>query len=563
MHSTPGTAARNPTDKPAWWQRIGLRTRLFAVLILTLLVPMGILYGLETRQIRHNIDTHAQHLLTQIADAQQRRLNLELRRLNREIELIASRTQMRISLQAYQRHGGEHDRKLIERILGDALAVADNLQGIWLRGTDNRLVASQTRPEAAQLNPPAVQPTTERSLAITTTLHCLSQPKPELWLTQALTLNEVSIGRVQILVRLDDIHALIQDFTQKQLGMQSLLIVQDCSNQLFTYSADAGCAEAGCVEAGFNRLQTTTSEPLTNLIHCVLRNTAGHPPGRCNDLLYTHRTIDLDKTTLLVYFTEEQLDEMAHGRLQSLLVVSITSILLTLAVAFWLTRIITKPLTTLKRAAQQVRQGNLQVQIKERSWGEFAILTQSFNESIAMLNEYTASLMHEIRTRQHYEQKLTQLANTDTLTGLNNRRHFLELLEHWRHQPADANCQGALFYLDLDRFKPINDHYGHDAGDTTLKIVAERLRRLVREQDYVARLGGDEFAIFLTELVPGYEPQPVADRIREALAEPLVIQNYHVTIGCSVGFVLATPASTVEQLITEADAAMYLDKKGS
>lgn len=105
-----------------------------------------------------------------------------------------------------------------------------------------------------------------------------------------------------------------------------------------------------------------------------------------------------------------------------------------------------------------------------------------------------AQVQREIRKRRLSEMKARRLAGEDPLTGLPNRRYFIESLGRWQtHLGPDDNC--AIMMLDLDRFKPINDLYGHRAGDEVLRGVARRLKRIVADRGSVARLGGDEFGI--------------------------------------------------------------------
>lgn len=141
-------------------------------------------------------------------------------------------------------------------------------------------------------------------------------------------------------------------------------------------------------------------------------------------------------------------------------------------------------------------------------------------------------------------------ANTDALTGLNNRRRFMELLTRHFDRTRRPENTGALLYLDLDGFKPINDQYGHDAGDVVRRVVAERLRRVVREQNHLGSLGGDEFAVLLYRLEAGFEPESVARRIDETLGRPMTIQGQQLRIGCSLGVVHINRSSVDSSTVT-------------
>jgi diguanylate cyclase (GGDEF)-like protein len=153
-------------------------------------------------------------------------------------------------------------------------------------------------------------------------------------------------------------------------------------------------------------------------------------------------------------------------------------------------------------------------------------------------------------------------ASHDALTGLPNRTLFLERLEAALPEAAEGARLGVLF-CDLDRFKQVNDTLGHAAGDELLRQVSARLRAAVRPADTVGRLSGDEFAIILPGLVDATDARRLADRVSACFAESFRLEGTDVTVGTSVGIAVHDPASgrTAEQLLREADAAMYRHKE--
>ena len=119
-----------------------------------------------------------------------------------------------------------------------------------------------------------------------------------------------------------------------------------------------------------------------------------------------------------------------------------------------------------------------------------------------------------------------------------------------------------MLFLDLDDFKPINDHFGHDAGDRLLTAVAERIRACVRPEDTVARLGGDEFTVLLEDIVDVRYAIAVAERIEEALHEPFPIDGHEATVTASIGIAVSSGRdATPEDLMRDSDQAMYLAKR--
>lgn len=157
---------------------------------------------------------------------------------------------------------------------------------------------------------------------------------------------------------------------------------------------------------------------------------------------------------------------------------------------------------------------------------------------------------------------LHERALHDGLTGLPNRMHALERL---RRACAHAQATGAgfaLLYLDLDRFKPVNDTLGHAAGDAVLVAVARRLRHGLAERDFVARLGGDEFVALLADVGDRAQARAVADRLRKAVARPIVVPGGRATVDASFGVaVWPEDGDDEEVLLDAADRKMYAEKK--
>ena len=158
------------------------------------------------------------------------------------------------------------------------------------------------------------------------------------------------------------------------------------------------------------------------------------------------------------------------------------------------------------------------------------------------------------------EERSQAVAHHDGLTGLPNRLLFNDRLNQAISLAKRDSRQFALLYLDLDKFKPVNDTLGHAVGDELLENVATRIRQQVRESDTVARVGGDEFTVILPDISKREETETVARKIIAALATPFQLgsQMQSVSIGTSIGIALYPAAATdAEALIKAADAAMY------
>lgn len=172
-------------------------------------------------------------------------------------------------------------------------------------------------------------------------------------------------------------------------------------------------------------------------------------------------------------------------------------------------------------------------------------------------------VLRDCRERIAVENALNTIANTDSLTQLANRRKlesvFNEVLLQSRQSPQ-KNDVIALFLLDLDGFKPVNDQYGHDAGDEVLMTIANRLQEVTRDADVTARLGGDEFVV-LTKLKQDRKViEHISERIRQAVDEPIMFKGHHLKVSASIGVCLHRNNETLEKLLHGADKAMYQSK---
>jgi diguanylate cyclase (GGDEF)-like protein/PAS domain S-box-containing protein len=169
---------------------------------------------------------------------------------------------------------------------------------------------------------------------------------------------------------------------------------------------------------------------------------------------------------------------------------------------------------------------------------------------------------HDITERKRAEEKIQYLATHDALTGLPNRMMFSQLLNHAIQAARRYQRRFAVLFLDLDRFKTINDTMGHEAGDQLLQEIAMRLKQTLRAVDIVARLGGDEFVILIEELSDLSQVEIVAGRILSAVMKPLTLMSEESRITASIGIsVFPKDADDEQSLMKNADLAMYLAKE--
>jgi diguanylate cyclase (GGDEF)-like protein/PAS domain S-box-containing protein len=166
----------------------------------------------------------------------------------------------------------------------------------------------------------------------------------------------------------------------------------------------------------------------------------------------------------------------------------------------------------------------------------------------------------DITEKRQTELKIEHMAHHDSLTNLANRVRLNERLDQALAQSGDRQ-RVAVHHLDLDRFKAVNDTFGHHAGDNLLKIVAGRLRELVRGCDTIARMGGDEFVIVQAPISGPVEATALAERMIAAIGEPVVIDGHQAGVGASIGIAVGPDdGSTPETLLRNADLALYRAK---
>jgi diguanylate cyclase (GGDEF)-like protein/PAS domain S-box-containing protein len=167
----------------------------------------------------------------------------------------------------------------------------------------------------------------------------------------------------------------------------------------------------------------------------------------------------------------------------------------------------------------------------------------------------------DVTERKAAEEKISLLARTDSLTGLANRATFMERLSQSFAAAQRGANPFAILYLDLDKFKPVNDTFGHPVGDSLLQQVAQRLKSCTRETDLVARLGGDEFAILQGEMKEPANAGTLAAKIQTAIALPFSINSNEVNISVSIGIsAYASDSAGADAMLVQADLALYRSK---
>jgi len=172
------------------------------------------------------------------------------------------------------------------------------------------------------------------------------------------------------------------------------------------------------------------------------------------------------------------------------------------------------------------------------------------------------SMFYDITYRKKSEDKLYQLAHFDTLTGLSNRHAFMDRLEDSVQKAKRYEKKCAIFFMDLDGFKAINDTYGHNAGDDVLSTTATRLKKIIRKSDMVARMGGDEFTVIIENVTDTRSLSILAQKMIETVSQSISLKDDKVNVTTSIGIsIYPDDACDVDSVLKHADNAMYRAKE--
>jgi len=263
------------------------------------------------------------------------------------------------------------------------------------------------------------------------------------------------------------------------------------------------------------------------------------------------QSITRNETVIGAVFLRSGLEEL-DKRLQQQLMASVVVLIISLCIAFALTarmqRRIYHPIIELgKVAAQVTNNNNYSIRASVESDDEFGKTVRAFN-----------NMLYEIELDK---KELTRLAYYDPLTKLPNRRMFSERIELALENTArEKDSKVALIFMDVDRFKKVNDTLGHDIGDLLLKEFSRRLQAALPETATAFRLGGDEFTVILNGVANETEVVAIADAILEEFSSPLLVAGETLTISASLGVVLSDGNDTVNSIMKNADIALYRAK---
>ena len=239
--------------------------------------------------------------------------------------------------------------------------------------------------------------------------------------------------------------------------------------------------------------------------------------------------------------------------IRSLLAGFVISIL-TIACIVMFSRRLTKPMHEIIAMANRVRAGDLSGQLSIKSDNEIGVLADNINHMIQGLRATR-------KKSKDAETKIKAIAYHDALTGLPNRTHFLIYLRQMIEKSVQSRFYGALLFIDVDKFKMVNDTYGHAVGDGLLIAFAKRIVDIAGRKEVACRFGGDEFLLFLL----GYDEtdtRTICEKLVKSMREPFEISGHKFSLSTSVGAALfPKDADNIDDLLERADAALYVSKR--
>lgn len=231
-------------------------------------------------------------------------------------------------------------------------------------------------------------------------------------------------------------------------------------------------------------------------------------------------------------------------------------------IGWFIVRNLTHHLNLLSRAAIKVAKGNYEIHLPAfKNNDDISNMGRAFALMIDSIHTHISELSMEITKRKEVEAILDYKANYDSLTNLPNRVLFLDRLDHAIEKAKRQNTQMAILFIDLDRFKEINDSLGHEVGDKLLILVAKMMSDSLEKTDTVSRLGGDEFMLIIEDIETLEEAAIVASNIISMLQAPLKIDDHRLYISCSIGIcIYPLNGDDAQSLLRNADSAMYKAK---
>ena len=501
--------------------------------------------------------TQIESKLSALSLVAKKRILAVVDRVKDNTTLLSSRTQMRISLVEWTRTGNPDHLETIQKILLDARLGLTRLNVISIYDTQKRLVTS-TDKFADQ--PLSEEPPKSGALIV------LEHREAEVFISgiSALILDNERIGYLKASFYADFVLDLINDRSGLGTTGEWLFAVRnEEGDALFAVPLKYDENAAFKRSVSKDRLDVPITQAL--LGNEIIMS---HAPDYSEvPVLASTRYLPILDLGLVVKITESEIDDIVERSNRVLLWLELFLILISLLVGIGISLNIAKPIETLRARTSKLATGNFEAEPPVKGWwSEVTELSKAFNQMAISLKDLNENLNQKVKERtiqlDEANRKLLKIAIRDPLTNLYNRRFINERLRQELSRAKRAKTGLAFVLLDLDRFKSINDKWGHGAGDAVLQKVSKYLRKTLRESDISGRFGGEEFCIIFPYL-DAAGILPLLERIRIDISQLNIdYEGNAIRVTCSFGVALLSEEfESTEDLIKCADIALYKAKE--
>lgn len=533
-----------------------LRRILISAFVLFSTVPLFLSLQYMNHYTGEQYHTKVENNLSALALIAKKRILSVVERIEDTSQLVSSRTQMRISLDLFNKTGEEKHRHKVSRILHDAANSVGRLQNASIYDLNGVLVSGTNLTNGNKSLSFFPEQQTDIKLLFEEKALKLSSISP-------LLLEGRIIGYLKLNLHADFLLDLVED--RSGLG--------DTGEWLFAVRNEEGDALFAIPlkyeqNAVFNRTvkKENTKIPITQALLGKVKVMRAAPDYRGVPVVAATQYIPRLDWGLVAKIDEAEVNKQVNENNYIIFILECVIAVLAVIIAALLSHSIAKPLVELENHADEIAQGKFEEHPDAGAWREVKELTRHFNFMVRSLNDLNDNLNQKVVERtnelQEANRQLKEYSEKDPLTGLHNRRFLTDRLYEEFKRSADHGSTLSLAILDIDHFKSVNDTWGHAAGDGILKMLANYLIENVRDSDMVVRLGGEEFCMVFPD--DNYtHTLAILEQVRKDI-ESLSYAHDSQAISVTSSFGVARLDLGVddqEALLHKADLALYQAKQ--
>ncbi|WP_156904758.1 diguanylate cyclase [Ferrimonas senticii] len=544
---------------------MNLRNKLLIILIAValashLLITVSYFYYAQQRVTELSLDH-----LEAIANIKQQRLANFIANNKEKLSLIASRTQLRKSLQHYQQQQDTDSFLLIKRILNDALQATESIAEIFITDSNGDLLfATSDRFNGNNFKHHPLFLQGQQMPSASLLLSQQPQQSPALVFSAPLLQQEQLLGVVAMQVKTAGFQQMFTDHSGLGRSGEVLAATYTDNDAILLFSPLRFAATPLLIAT-----TSVSAEPMRMALQQQQRMFERALDYRQVEVVAVSRY--LGELQLGIVVKMDRSEVLATNNVLKGLFLALTAVIVvaTIVLSLWLANKLTQPILRVANAARRIANGKLDTAIQVNSNDELSTLAMALNAMaenlIASKRQLEQKVLEKTAELRRANVKLQRLTHTDALTDLNNRRYFDQHLNAEWSRCSRTGVALILLMIDIDHFKQVNDNLGHHNGDRYLRIIAAVLREVFqRNHDVVARYGGEEFAVILTNTSIN-QAQQLAERFRHKV-EQLKLKygdgsNRVVTASIGVGRCQPQSHQQPISLVQRADQALYRAKR--